>query len=582
MAKIPLLADPAQLQNGNQTLKTAQLPAVTNQSLVKGVDAIAQVSEGIMMKSRRAKDLTAMTSLDLAKSKAQIEFAKFQQENQDEEKWLPKWEETVGIIQAQAGEMSLTPEARQAVTSDLSSWSTRGTITVQSEAFKQAGRNARLAVDTAIQVGDQTGDYTPARKAVRGLRENNLISPEEEENTLVGIDQKEGQLYQQNTETTLDNFAFSGDLQGIDLVLKDPLLSKHYSEQQIIALRNRYTEKAKSSIMENQAINQIAADPVGETARLEAQDKDGNFIAYPEMGRAQRAILIQKGQAFVKIEHNNIASNLQEQIVEGSIRSMKDLEKPENMALYSKLPPTYKAQIDQMLQEGPITDPGEYQKAVTRIEATDLTDGPEVASTQRYLKMFAPEEQKMLLERLDKRMTSSDKTPRSTADLFQEMDEDLSTGVFGDYRLTGEKVEIEDGTGRARFKTVDNNWYEVWKSNDQLTDIQLSEQDRLKIKTAANKSTVVVEDLTKKRTATQKLATLKEQVERKIADGESPAEARVWYLEQTKSPRLEEARKALLNANPILLPSPNAQSVQLTPSGLDTFISDKKAKANAK
>lgn len=197
MAKIPLLADPAQLQNGNQTLKTAQLPAVTNQSLVKGVDAIAQVSEGIMMKSRRAKDLTAMTSLDLAKSKAQIEFAKFQQENQDEEKWLPKWEETVGVIQSQAGEMSLTPEARQAVTSDLTSWSTRGTITVQAEAFKQAGRNARLAVDTAIQVGDQTGDYGPARKAVRGLRENNLISPEEEENTLVGIDQKETQQGQQ-------------------------------------------------------------------------------------------------------------------------------------------------------------------------------------------------------------------------------------------------------------------------------------------------------------------------------------------------------------------------------------------------
>ncbi len=565
MAQIPLInAGQAQLvDTGIQVAQTAQLQA--GGGAAAWGQALQNVGEmGVKFVQQRQKANDANTMIELEGKMRDLTAAQmdFQKKEQNQEEWGKAWDTRVKEFEANTLKKArLSPDAKMALAETFGRFSQGQSLSIQEQATSQAKRRLSLSVDTMFQREAQAANLPGVEQASQIALAGGML-PEEVEAKKFTYQQAAIGNYKEQTKLALNNLANTGDTEGVNLMLDDPEVTKHYSTEEVKSLRFDFTEKAKSATVQNQVMNDLAEDPPGEVMRLDARNEDGSYKYYPEIGQAQRVQLIQEGQRMTKVMHNDMASQLQEKIVGRDIRSMKDLEKPENAALYSKLPPTYKADIEKMLTVGLITDPGEYQKAVTRIEGADLTDGTEVASVQRSLKMFAPEEQKLLMERLDKRMTSTDKTPRSTADLFQEMDEDLATGVFGDYRLTGEKVTIDEATGRAKIVSVEGL---IW---DDTVDIQLSEQDRLKIKTAKDKDTVVVEDLTKKREASQKLATLKAQAERKIAGGEDPAEVRVWYLEQTKSPRLEEARKALQGTNSILFPSSQPR-IELVPSAQD-------------
>ena len=79
MVKIPILTSPAQINTGNQTLQTPQLPAVTNASIGKALGTAANVVFDISEKAKRANDVTKLTEASLAMNKAQADFATWQQ-----------------------------------------------------------------------------------------------------------------------------------------------------------------------------------------------------------------------------------------------------------------------------------------------------------------------------------------------------------------------------------------------------------------------------------------------------------------------------------------------------------------------
>lgn len=567
MAQIPLInAGQAQLvDTGIQVAQTAQLQA--GGGAAAWGQALQNVGEmGVKFVQQRQKANDANTMIELEGKMRDLTAAQmdYQKKEQNQEEWGKAWDTRVKEFEANTLKKArLSPDAKMALAETFGRFSQGQSLSIQEQATSQAKRRLSLSVDTMFQREAQAANLPGVEQASQIALAGGML-PEEVEAKKFTYQQAAIGNYKEQTKLALDNLANTGDTEGVNLMLDDPEVTKHYTAEEVKSLRFDFTEKAKSATVQNQVMNDLAEDPPGEVMRLDARNEDGSYKHYPEIGQAQRVQLIQEGQRMTKVMHNDMASQLQEKIVGRDIRSMKDLEKPENLALYSKLPPTYKAQIDQMLQEGPITDPGEYQKAITRIEATDLTDGPEVASTQRYLKMFAPEEQKMLLERLDNRMASTDKTPKVTADLFQQVDKDLEDGLFGNFRLTGEKIEITDGTGRAQFKTIDN-----LISADEFTDIQLSEKDRLKIKTAEDKKVVIVEDLTKKRAASQKVATIKAQMEKMISDGKSPFEVSDWYDQQMQRPRLDSARSIFDTERNPLYPSP--AQLQFTPEEIEKF-----------
>jgi hypothetical protein len=181
MARIPILRDPAQLQTGNQTLQTANLPAVTNAPIGKALGDVANVAIDIQQKARRANDVTNLTTASLRMNEAQMQFAEFQRTNPDESKWLDEWKRLETGLQSDIANMPLTPDARAQLTNRFSTWSTNGTINVQAQAFKQAGRNAELAVQNAITAGQQTGDFSTAKQALSDLESAIPMSEEERE-----------------------------------------------------------------------------------------------------------------------------------------------------------------------------------------------------------------------------------------------------------------------------------------------------------------------------------------------------------------------------------------------------------------
>ena len=170
MARIPILQDPQQLRTGNQTIQTPNLPAVTNASIGKALGDVSNVVMDISEKAKRANDVTKLTEASLAMNNAQMDFATFQQENPDESKWLPKWQELQGSLKTQFDAAELTPDARLQLSERLSSWGTRGTIMVQANAFKQAGVRMDATVDLAKRQAVETGDLSVVRQALETRR----------------------------------------------------------------------------------------------------------------------------------------------------------------------------------------------------------------------------------------------------------------------------------------------------------------------------------------------------------------------------------------------------------------------------
>jgi hypothetical protein len=169
MARIPILNDPGQLNTGNQTIRTPDLPAVTNASIGKALGDVGSVAFDISEKAKRANDVTKLTEASLAMNKAQADFATWQQspEGQDEKNWLPKWQGLQNDIKSTFDKEALTPDARMQLTDRFSNWATRGTIMVQANAYKKAGERMDATVELAKQDSIATGNLEPARQAIQ-------------------------------------------------------------------------------------------------------------------------------------------------------------------------------------------------------------------------------------------------------------------------------------------------------------------------------------------------------------------------------------------------------------------------------
>ena len=169
MARIPILNDPGQLNTGNQTIRTPDLPAVTNASIGKAIGDVGSVAFDISEKAKRANDVTKLTEASLAMNKAQADFATWQQspEGQDEKNWLPKWQSLQNDIKSTFDKEALTPDARLQLTDRFSNWATRGTIMVQANAYKKAGERMDATVELAKQDSIATGNLEPARQAIQ-------------------------------------------------------------------------------------------------------------------------------------------------------------------------------------------------------------------------------------------------------------------------------------------------------------------------------------------------------------------------------------------------------------------------------
>ncbi len=198
MARIPILKDPGQLNTGNQTQQTPNLPAVTNASLGKALGNIGEMAMDISEKAKRADDVTKLTEASMAMNRAQMEFATFQQspEGQDEKQWLPKWQEMQTKLEQDFNATELTPEARLRLNDRFSDWSMRGTINTQANAFKKTGQRMEDSFK-AVLLGD---NFDAARQNIQDQLSGGLITKEDGDYRLEVVNNR--QKTKQLTELT--------------------------------------------------------------------------------------------------------------------------------------------------------------------------------------------------------------------------------------------------------------------------------------------------------------------------------------------------------------------------------------------
>jgi len=266
MARIPILRDSAQLQAGNQTQQTANLPAVTNASIGKALGDVAGVAMDIQEMSRRANDVTNLTTASLRMNEAQKEFATFQQSEPDESKWLTKWKELETGIQSEVGAMPLTPNARAQLTNRFSEWSTNGTINVQAQSFKQTGRNAALSVQNALTVAQQTGDFSTVRQAASDYNSAIPSSPEEQEAMNLQIDSSEKKYHAEDFQSKIrmarEQYDGSGMLDAIMTADKQGLLTPQQFKE--------YSDEAQRTEAMGTARQMADIDPIIAKAKIKA------------------------------------------------------------------------------------------------------------------------------------------------------------------------------------------------------------------------------------------------------------------------------------------------------------------------
>jgi hypothetical protein len=414
MARIPILKDPGQLNTGNQTQQTPNLPAVTNASLGKALGNIGEMAMDISEKAKRADDVTKLTEASMAMNRAQMEFATFQQDNPDEKQWLPKWQEMQTNLQQQFNSTELTPEARLQLNDRLSDWSTRGTINVQANAFKQTGARMNAVIRTA----ELNGDYPTAYQGVDDAVAANVTTKEEGDLMKARLGKSQKNINYNTYLTQKERLAAKGErtmkglaeLEGYLQTAKESMLPEQY-QLEVDNLNDAKEELAVQLDTENEPEFVIKA--------LDYKDANGNFTYAPNLESLQQREAM-KNQAIARIE----GLQMQEQrtvmngILNGSIQNMKQAE-----AMMPRSDNVNKSKIQSIFDKKP---PNQYEASILKRSLEKAVESYDPENDPSDAKMFNIIDTINRLNLYDEKLTSDlrerfykkqqDRTPPSPLD----------------------------------------------------------------------------------------------------------------------------------------------------------------------
>lgn len=313
MARIPLAQAPGQLSTGNQTVRTAQPAVQARSATAEGLMAVADTSARIMKLAAEADDFKNMTEAGLAMQDAQMSFAQYQQENANNEgEWLNGWNKHVEGVKTKVAEMRLSPNARQQMTARLSKWATEGTIQVNSEVFRQKGRNAIQILDNAVARIPVDGDTTVVDNALQDPNIRNILPAPVVESYEIRAKKAQEQAWQRNytemRESAVDN----------DLWDEVDQLDEQARERGLITDEQLQTRKQNSERGRQASAVKLIAETDPDEARKKL--KETNFS--DEYRRTLQGFIDQTERGLVIGELASIA----DKVAEGKIKSGDQVE----------------------------------------------------------------------------------------------------------------------------------------------------------------------------------------------------------------------------------------------------------------
>jgi hypothetical protein len=364
MARIPILRDPGQLQTGNQTLQTANLPAVTNASIGKALGDVANVAMDIQQKARRANDVTNLTTASLRMNEAQMEFAEFQRKNPDESKWLDEWKSIETKLQSEIGNMPLTPDARAQLTNRFSTWSTNGTINVQAQAFKQAGVRMDAVGQMARQQAIDSGDVSIYESHINTAVESGLELPQVGRMKVEDVSRaaKQKRIADLNAQIPLLAQAVKdGDKSAIERLaeINDEKFALGETSEQESSLYNKVVINGAKAQQEVQDLMVLANDNPDVAAELAVEkERQGKITGQDRVNIEREAY---QSKAF---KRRDAVNKYKERLALHDIPSAEELQQDTSLTDFDR------ASIA-ALATGSVNDPAEFESALTAAMSFD-------------------------------------------------------------------------------------------------------------------------------------------------------------------------------------------------------------------
>lgn len=496
MARIPILNDPGQLSTGNQTIRTPDLPAVTNASIGKALGDVGSVAFDISEKAKRANDVTKLTEASLAMNKAQADFATWQQspEGQDEKQWLPKWQEIQSTLKSQFDQAELTPDARLQLTDRFSNWATRGTIQVQASAIKQTGQRMEALGEMAKRQSIETGNTKIYDDHIDDSVKTGLILPQVGKNLKAqnADEVKRKTIADLNAQVPILTQAVkNGDRSAIEklALINDKLVKIGAKSVEEAGLYNNTIIKGAKSQQEVQDLLVIANDNPDTAAELAIEKEKQGVITGQDRVNIEREAY--QSKAF---KRRDAVNRYKERIALHDIPSAEELNQDTTLTDFDR------ASIAAMAT-GSVNDPAEFESALAAAMSFDpgkYTDPREAvtAATQMeasFEARFDGPYLDNLRAELTKRRDRDALAPTSETDIgpaMQQLDDSIKQG--GLFPL--ERPIMQDGKPVMQDpKKIGFVMKPGWMWGETKTDIKenegkpvpLTEPDKVAIEKAA-------------------------------------------------------------------------------------------------
>lgn len=140
------------LNNGNIPLRQSGVAIPRTAQLTAGETGLGTVLRGagqalsdvakqmreMELQAQRADDARQLVELEGMMNQAQIRQLEFQQQNQEQDEWLPQWEQESKALSDQLGKMKLSPEAQLTAKETVDKFSANGTLRVMGQSYAKA------------------------------------------------------------------------------------------------------------------------------------------------------------------------------------------------------------------------------------------------------------------------------------------------------------------------------------------------------------------------------------------------------------------------------------------------------------
>lgn len=166
------------LESGNQTMQTVRVAAPTD-DLGRALMNAGEVGVRLAGAYAQVNDARQLFEAERDMQGTVMEFAKWQQENPDESKWLGEWEKRTSKIKELNDKRALTADGRLALERSATGFLRNQTFSIQQSAVKQAAFRARKAGENSMEAAKANGDEQGYNAAVDVMARSNVIFPEE-------------------------------------------------------------------------------------------------------------------------------------------------------------------------------------------------------------------------------------------------------------------------------------------------------------------------------------------------------------------------------------------------------------------